>query len=260
MKIPIYYLDAFTQDLFSGNPAAVIFSDIDDSNLMQKIAAENNLSETAFIKNKNNKFTIRWFAPSCEIDLCGHATLASAYVYFKHINPHATSFELDSKKHKNLKVTKKNDLLFLDFPVDKLNKKNNFDEIEKIIGIRPDSIYKGRDDYLVILNGQKYIEALNPNFTQLKNLDSRGLIASAEGNDCDFVSRCFFPRTGVDEDPVTGSAHTSLVAYWTGVTNKKIFFAKQLSSRGGELRCELKDERVLIGGKVVEYMQGFITI
>jgi PhzF family phenazine biosynthesis protein len=227
---------------------------------MQKIAAENNLSETAFIKNKNNKFTIRWFAPSCEIDLCGHATLASAYVYFKYINPHVTSFELDSNKHKNLKVTKKNDLLFLDFPVDKLNEKNNFNEIEKILGTKPNSIYRGRDDYLVILKAQKHIEALKPNFTQLKNLDSRGLIVSAEGKDCDFVSRCFFPRTGVDEDPVTGSAHTSLVAYWARVTNKKIFFAKQLSSRGGELCCELKDERVLIGGKVVEYMQGLITI
>lgn len=260
MKIPIYYLDAFTEELFSGNPAAVIFSDIEDSKLMQLIAAENNLSETAFINNSNNKYSIRWFAPGCEIDLCGHATLASAYVYFQYINPGATIFEVNSIKHKNLKVTKDEDLLYLDFPVDKLIEQNNYDEIEEMIGVRPMYICKGRDDYLAILKSQINVENLNPDFMKLKYLDSRGLIVSSQGSDCDFVSRCFFPRTGVDEDPVTGSAHTSLTAYWSKVLDKNILNAKQLSVRGGKLSCELKDNRVLIGGKVVEYMQGFISI
>lgn len=260
MKIPIYYLDAFTEELFSGNPAAVIFSDIEDSKLMQQIATENNLSETAFINNSDNKYSIRWFAPSCEIDLCGHATLASAYVYFQYINSGATTFEVNSIKHKNLTVTKGKDLLFLNFPVDKLIEQNNYDEIEEMIGVRPIYICKGRDDYLAILKSQTNVENLDPDFMKLKHLDSRGLIVSAEGNDCDFVSRCFFPRTGVDEDPVTGSAHTSLTAYWSKVLDKKTLNAKQLSVRGGKLSCELKDQRVLIGGKVVEYMQGFISI
>jgi len=260
MKIPIYYLDAFTDQLFSGNPAAVIFSDIDDSKLMQQIAAENNLSETAFISNSDDSYSIRWFAPSCEIDLCGHATLASAYVYFKYINTQATTFEVNSTMHKNLKVTKDNDLLFLDFPVDKLIEHNNFNQIETLIGVRPNFIFKGRDDYLVILNSQTNVEALNPDFAQLKHLDSRGLIVSAPGNDSDFVSRCFFPRTGVDEDPVTGSAHTSLIPFWAKVLNKKKLYAKQLSSRQGELYCYLSNDRVYIGGKVVEYMKGHIKI
>ena len=260
MKIPIYYLDAFTEELFSGNPAAVIFSDIEDSKLMQQIATENNLSETAFINNSDNKYSIRWFAPGCEIDLCGHATLASAYVYFQYINSGATTFEVNSIKHKNLTVTKDKDLLYLNFPADKLIEQNNYDEIEEMIGVRPIYICKGRDDYLAILKSQINVENLNPDFMKLKHLDSRGLIVSAQGNDCDFVSRCFFPRTGVDEDPVTGSAHTSLTAYWSKVLDKNILNAKQLSVRGGKLSCELKDQRVLIGGKVVEYMQGFISI
>lgn len=260
MKIPIYYLDAFTEELFSGNPAAVIFSDIEDPKLMQQIATENNLSETAFINNSDNKYSIRWFAPGCEIDLCGHATLASAYVYFQYINSDATVFEVNSIKHKNLIVTKDKDMLFLNFPVDKLIEQDNYDEIEEMIGVRPAYICKGRDDYLAILKSQSNVENLDPDFMKLKHLDSRGLIVSAQGNDCDFVSRCFFPRTGVDEDPVTGSAHTSLTAYWTKVLDKNILDAKQLSVRGGKLSCEQKDKRVLIGGKVVEYMQGFISI
>ena len=226
MKIPIYYLDAFTDELFSGNPAAVIFSDIDDSTLMQNIAAENNLSETAFIKKNNDSYFIRWFAPKCEIDLCGHATLASAYVYFKYIDTNSSKFVVNSKKYKNLCVTKESNLLFIDFPADNLVIQNNFDAIEKMIGIRPLEIFKGRDDYLVILDSQKTIENLCPDFTKLKHLNSRGLIVTSVGNDCDFVSRCFFPKTGVNEDPVTGSAHTSLVPYWAKIQRKKTLLAK----------------------------------
>ena len=145
MKIPIYYLDAFTEELFSGNPAAVIFSDIEDSKLMQQIATENNLSETAFINNSDNKYSIRWFAPGCEIDLCGHATLASAYVYFQYINSGATTFEVNSIKHKNLIVSQRQRFIISKLPSRQINRtKNNYDEIEEMIGVRPKYICKGK--------------------------------------------------------------------------------------------------------------------
>ena len=260
MKIPVYYVDAFTKKLFSGNPAAVIFSnDIDDEYLMQNIAAENNLSETAFIRKEKNSFHIRWFAPSCEIDLCGHATLASAYIYFKYIEPRSTSFIVESRKNGTLRVFKKNDLLFLDFPKDNI-KKDEIKVLDKIINKEILEVFKGRDDILAILNKEEDVANLNINFEKLKQLSARGLIVSAEGQNCDFVSRCFFPATGVDEDPVTGSAHTTLTPYWSEKLNKSKLFAKQISSRGGELTCEIHENRVYIGGNAVEYMCGDIKI
>lgn len=260
MKIPVYYVDAFTKKLFSGNPAAVIFSnDIDDVNLMQNIAAENNLSETAFISKEKNAFHIRWFAPSCEIDLCGHATLASAYIYFKYIEPAATSFIVESRKNGSLRVFKKNDLLFLDFPKDNI-KKEEIKVLDKIINQEILEVFKGRDDFLAILNKEEDVANLNINFEKLKQLSARGLIVSAKGQNCDFVSRCFFPATGVNEDPVTGSAHTTLTPYWSERLNKSKLIAKQISSRGGELTCEIHENRVYIGGNAIEYMCGDINI
>jgi PhzF family phenazine biosynthesis protein len=260
MKIPVYYVDAFTKKLFSGNPAAVIFSnDIDDEYLMQNIAAENNLSETAFIRKEKNGFHIRWFAPSCEIDLCGHATLASAYIYFKYIEPTATSFIVESKKNGTLGVFKKNDLLFLDFPKDNIVK-DEIKDLDKIINQKILEVFRGRDDILVILNKEEDVANLNINFEMLIQLSTRGLIVSAEGKNCDFVSRSFFPATGVNEDPVTGSAHTTLTPYWSEKLNKSNLIAKQISSRGGELICEIHENRVYIGGNAVEYMCGDITI
>jgi len=260
MKIPVYYVDAFTKKLFSGNPAAVIFSnDIDDEYLMQNIAAENNLSETAFIRKEKNAFHIRWFAPSCEIDLCGHATLASAYIYFKYIEPTATSFIVESRKNGILRVFKKSDLLFLDFPKDNI-KKEEIKVLDKIINQEILEVFKGRDDFLAILNKEEDVANLNINFEKLKQLSTRGLIVSAEGQNCDFVSRCFFPATGVDEDPVTGSAHTTLAPYWSEKLNKSELIAKQISSRSGELTCEIHENRVYIGGNAVEYMCGDIKI
>jgi PhzF family phenazine biosynthesis protein len=260
MNIPVYYVDAFTSKLFSGNPAAVIFSnDIDDENLMQNIAAENNLSETAFIREEQDTFHIRWFAPSCEIDLCGHATLASAYIFFKHIEPTATSFIVQSRKNGTLRVFKKNDLLFLDFPKDNLLK-DEIKDIDKIINKEILEVFSGRDDILAIVKNEEDVANLNVNFERLKQLSARGLIVSAKGENCDFVSRSFFPATGVDEDPVTGSAHTSLIPYWSAKLNKSILNAKQISSRGGELWCEINENRVYIGGNAVEYMCGVIKI
>ena len=260
MKIPIYYVDAFADKLFSGNPAAVIFSDINDSVLMQKIARENNLSETAFIKKESGEYFIRWFAPSCEIDLCGHATLASAFVYFNFINKLADEFIVNSKVNGRLKVNATGDLLLLDFPKDTLMNCSMHKEVHDVLGVTPIELYEGRDDILAILDSAVLVKELKPDFSLLKKINKRGLIISAAGDDCDFVSRCFFPSTGVDEDPVTGSAHTPLTPYWSKKLGKKKLYAKQSSERGGVLYCEEKSSRVIIGGKAVMYMQGSIYL
>ena len=260
MQIPIYYIDAFTDKLFSGNPAAVVFSDIDDAQLMQNIAAENNLSETAFIREEDGKYFIRWFAPSCEIDLCGHATIASAFVFFKYINSEASIFEVNSTKHGILKVSKEDELLFLDFPKDEIIFYENNDFLDGIINFKPTEVYKGRDDFLAILDSEDSIKNLEINFEMLKQIDSRGLIVSAKGTKYDFVSRCFFPDAGVNEDPVTGSAHTTLTPYWSKKLNKNKLHAFQLSKRGGVLFCEEKGDRVIIGGKAIQYLEGKITL
>ena len=260
MSIPIYYVDAFTDKLFSGNPAAVIFSQIKDEQLMQKIAAENNLSETAFIREENGVFYIRWFAPLCEIDLCGHATLASAYIFFKYIKPESSMFEVQSQKNGILKVTKKNNLLVLDFPKDSLSKYNEFPPIEKIINTNPIELYKGRDDVLAIVECEDSVRNLDINFELLNKINARGLIVSARGTKSDFVSRFFAPSAGVNEDPVTGSAHTTLISYWSNKLGKTSMHAEQLSERGGVLYCEDNNDRVLIGGNAIEYLKGKINI
>ena len=260
MELDVYYVDAFTDKLFSGNPAAVIFSDINDTNLMQSIAAENNLSETAFINKKSGAYNIRWFAPSCEIDLCGHATLASAFVYFNFIEPSANNIRFLSLKNGFLDVNKKNNLLYLDFPKDKLAHVDNNLQIVNALKIEPLEIYKGRDDYLVILESEKDVANLNPDFLMFKHIDARGLIVSSTSKNYDFISRCFFPTTGVDEDPVTGSAHTTLIPYWSKKLNKKHLHAMQISKRGGELKCSDNGSRVSIGGNAVLYLRGKIFI
>ena len=260
MSTPIYYVDAFTDKLFSGNPAAVIFSQIKDEQLMQKIAAENNLSETAFIREENGIFYIRWFAPLCEIDLCGHATLASAFIFFKYIKPESSVFEVHSQKNGILKVTKKNNLLVLDFPKDSLSKYNEFSSIEEIININPIELYKGRDDVLAIVESEDSVRSLDINFELLNKINARGLIVSARGTKSDFVSRFFAPSAGVNEDPVTGSAHTTLIPYWSKKLGKTSMHAEQLSERGGVLYCEDKNDRVLIGGNAIEYLKGEINI
>ena len=260
MGVPIYYVDAFTDQLFSGNPAAVIFSQLNNEELMQSIAAENNLSETAFLREENGVYHIRWFAPLCEIDLCGHATLASAFIYFKYIDTKRTEFEVNSLKNGVLRILKKDDLLVLDFPKDSLSKCDDGEYIKEIINSNFIELYKGRDDLLVIVESEEVVKNLNINFQLLNNISERGLIVSARGKDSDFVSRFFAPSAGVNEDPVTGSAHTTLVPYWSQKLNKTLLTAKQLSDRGGVLFCEDKGDRVFIGGKAVEYMKGEINI
>jgi PhzF family phenazine biosynthesis protein len=259
MKYKYYQVDAFTNQPFEGNPAGVIFANIEDEQLMQKIAFENNLSETAFISKTNNEYYIRWFAPLCEVNLCGHATLASAYVFFNFIDKDATEFCLNSKSGV-LKVTKKNNKYFLDFPKDELKPYGDYDLVEKVVGKRPIDLYHGRDDILAIYDIEADIHEIIPNFNLLADISSRGLIVSAQSKEYDFISRCFFPGAGVNEDPVTGSAHTTLIPYWSKVLNKTKMLAKQVSQRGGILHCDISGDRVIIGGEAVLFLIGEIDL
>ena len=257
----MYQVDAFTDKLFSGNPAAVVIlvSPLQDD-VMQSIAAENNLSETAFVSIYESPVSIRWFTPSIEVDLCGHATLASARILFEYYADLAgEEINFDSKSG-NLKITKFDRGLCLNFPADYPAEAESDSLFFEILGIKPLKLLRGKDDYLAIFKSQKQIEEMKPKFSLLKKVDARGLVISAPGDDVDFVSRCFFPSTGVLEDPVTGSAHTSLIPYWSKRLNKTKLIANQLSQRGGILYCENMDERVLIGGNSVLYLKGEIFI
>ena len=259
MKIETYKVDAFTEKLFAGNPAAVcILKDWISDELMQNIAAENNLSETAFVVPEKHSYQIRWFTPTVEVDLCGHATLASAFILFEFFEKDKDSIDFYSPRSGELKVFKEGGKLFLDFPMDTLVMDKNFEEIEKAIGSIPLEIYKGKADYIAVLKGQKDIEKLEPNLPEISKLKARGLIVTARGEAVDFVSRFFGPQSGVDEDPVTGSAHTSLIPLWSKKLGKDALTAAQLSKRGGALECRNKGERCFIGGNVTLFLKGEI--
>jgi len=261
MIIPIYQIDAFTDRLFSGNPAAVCPLDFWPSNeVLQNIAAENNLSETAFFKKRDNLFEIRWFTPLAEVELCGHATLATAHVLFNHLKFKGDHLIFESRYSGILKVSKKGEYLTLDFPADRIEPTLPPDHLFESIGSKPSEIWKGLTDYLLYYPSQEDIEEINPDFGLLKKVEARGIIITAPGYDCDFVSRFFAPFVGVNEDPVTGSAHTSLIPFWAHRLNQLKFEARQLSARGGFLKCQLAGDRVLISGKACTYMIGSITL
>ena len=257
MKLEVYYVDAFTSEMFSGNPAAVIFSELNDKALMQQIAAENNLSETAFVNLENN--SIRWFSPACEVNLCGHATLASAYVFFNFLNNDAESIALNSASGE-LKVYKQENFLQLDFPKDNFKEVDMIEAVENATGVRPLETYFGDINLFAVFDNEDVVSNMTPNFNVVSKLDGQGLIISSVSNQYDFVSRYFCPKYGINEDPVTGSAHTTLIPYWSEKLNKISLTAKQVSKRGGELFCENTDNRVLIGGNAVLYMKGVIEI
>ena len=261
MKLKMYQVDAFANKLFSGNPAAVVIleSPLKDD-VMQSIAAENNLSETAFVSINENRFSIRWFTPSTEVDLCGHATLASARILFEYY-PSLSGEEINfDSKSGNLKVTKGIGGLCLNFPADYPIEAESSSLFFEILGIEPLKLLRGKDDYLAVFRNQQQVEEIQPKFYLLKTLDARGLVISAPGDEVDFVSRCFYPEAGIEEDPVTGSAHTMLTPYWATQLNKNELDAHQLSKRGGKLNCSLANERVLISGDSVIYFEGTISI
>lgn len=260
-SIEIFQVDAFTDHLFGGNPAAVcILKEWPENVLLQSVAAENNLAETAFIIQRNNHFEIRWFTPTIEVELCGHATLAAAFVIFNQMHYHKDEIIFKTVEDLMLRVSKEEDLLMLNFPVDAYTSCEAMPEIIQGIGRVPLETYKSRLFYLALLKDEEEVLKISPDLSAIASLDRTGLIASAPGKDVDFVSRSFAPQSGIDEDPVTGSAHTLLVPYWSRRLNRKNLVAKQISKRGGTLYCTDHGSRILIRGKARLYLKGEIFI
>ena len=259
MEIPIYQIDALTSSVFSGNPAAVCPLDewLPDGTL-QAIAAENNLAATAYFVNNGRGFHLRWFTPVCEVDLCGHATLASAHVLFHELNEPGDTLRFETKSGE-LIVRRSSDQLTLDFPARAPRKIEADPGLAPALGGNPLEILAARD-YLVRYRTAEEVRALRPNMEALKRIDRFAFIATAPGTDCDFVSRFFAPAKGVPEDPVTGSAHCTLVPYWSEQLGKTRLAARQISSRGGELFCQLKGDRVEMAGQAVLFLRGRIQI
>lgn len=261
MKIPMFQVDAFNNTLFKGNPAAVcVLSEWLPEETMQKIGLENNLSETAFVVKEHEQYTIRWFTPTVEVDLCGHATLAAAFVLFTFYETDASQLSFQSRRRGVLKVDKVEDTLCLDFPVDHPAAGNFPEGLASALGGSPLQCLQGSTDYLVIYKTETEIRNLQPDFAALRSLKARGIIVSAPGDEVDFVSRFFAPGSGIDEDPVTGSAHTMLTPYWAAKLGKNNMLAKQVSAREGLLSVALEGERVKIAGNAVLYLKGEIFI
>ncbi len=257
MILKMYQVDAFTKQLFGGNPAAVCILEnwLSDS-LMQSIAAENNLAETAFAVKNGEQYDIRWFTPAVEVDLCGHATLATAHVLFNHMGYSGSAITFFSNRSGELRVTQEGDLLTLDFPVDEYTLVPTPVFLAEGLGKMPLETYRGKTDYMAVYSSQREIAELVPDFVTLNRLDGRGVIVTAPGDDCDFVSRFFAPQSGINEDPVTGSAHTTLTPYWAEQLEKTTLTAIQISERQGHLACALKGNRVAIGGHAVTFLSG----
>jgi PhzF family phenazine biosynthesis protein len=220
MKLKIYQIDAFAEKIFSGNPAAVCpLEKWLPDDVLQKIAMENNLAETAYFVKQGDRYEIRWFTPSVEVDLCGHATLATAYVLYNYENHTTNEIEFHSPRSGKLTVNKQGDLLTLNFPTDKLEKINLSEDLKKGFDHQPLEVFKGKTDYMFVFKNEEQIQNLQPDFSELSKWNVRGVIVTAKGDHTDFVSRFFAPQSGIDEDPVTGSAHTTLTPYWSGQLN-----------------------------------------
>lgn len=266
-SLPIYQVDAFTNTLFGGNPAAVMPLDswLPDS-LLQSIARENNLSETAFLvplpDSDPADFHIRWFTPSVEVPLCGHATLASAWVLFNRLNWPGETARFHSKSGPLAVTRRADDWLELDFPNLPFEQSSTPSLISETLPGAPfEAFYVPSDtNYMVVLGSEDEVRNARPDSRKLTALGNQGLIVTAPGSDCDFVSRYFAPGAGIDEDPVTGSIHSVLVPYWAEKLGKTKLHARQLSARGGELRCELRGQRVAIAGQAAFYMEGSVLL
>ena len=266
MRIPLYQIDAFVADgPFTGNPAAVCPLDAWlPEHVMQAIAAENNLSETAFFVPEDDGYRLRWFTPTVEVDLCGHATLASAYVVFRWLQPEGSTVTFHTEKAGTLTVARDGDLLALDFPSRPPTPCAVPEGLAAALGKPPAAVLAARD-YLAVYDDAADVAGLTPDFAAVAALDRFAVIATAPGTgpgtgDIDFVSRFFAPARGVDEDPVTGSAHCTLIPYWAGRLGKDRLAARQLSRRGGALTCALAGDRVRIAGRALPYLEGMITI
>ena len=260
MRILIYHVDTFTGEIFGGNPAAVCpLTEWLDDKIMQNIAAENNLSETAFFVPHDEYFEIRWFTPVTEVDLCGHATLATAHVLYRHLHYRHEVIRFTTHYRGDLSVSRNDDLIVLNFPASDPQPVPYPEALSKALGQRPAELYKTRD-FLAVYNKEEEIAAITPDFRLLKTLGQAGIIITAPGKACDFVSRFFAPAYGIDEDPVTGSAHTTLIPYWASRLKKEELFALQISKRKGELYCGYTGDRVTIGGKAVTFLTGEINL
>jgi len=260
MKLPLYQVDAFTTRLFGGNPAAVVpIETWPRDDVMQAIAAENNLAETAFVIARPDVSPLRWFTPTVEVDLCGHATLASAHVLFRYHFPSLARLVFETKSGE-LSVTRDGELLALDFPARPARAIDVSDALAAALGARPREALRAPRDLLAVLDTEAQVRAFHPDFSRIAALDATGLIVTAPGDEVDFVSRFFAPKAGIPEDPATGSSHCTLAPYWAARLGRNKLTARQLSARGGEMRCELRGERVLIAGATVEYLRGEIAV
>ena len=259
-KLTFYQVDAFASSLFTGNPAAICPLDnwlADDR--MQAIAEENNLSETAFFVPNNNGYQIRWFTPNEEVDLCGHATLASAYIIFEKLEYQESEIIFYSKSGE-LRVSRENNILKMDFPALSYQKINPSNELYEALNAKPIKIFKSKFDLLCIFENENEVEQANPNLSAIAALDYRGVIFTSHSTKHDVYSRCFYPGCSVPEDPVTGSAHCVIAPYWCEQLNKKRIHARQGLKRQGELICEVRGDRVLLFGNCYLYLEGKIHI
>lgn len=259
MQIPIYQIDAFTSKLFSGNPAAVCPLDFwPEDAILQAIAAENNLSETAFFVRDNSHYQIRWMTPASEVNLCGHATLASAFVIFNYLDKSAETVEFNSRSGR-LSAVREDDLIYLNFPSRKPLPARAPAILAEAVPLKASEVlFNGT--YMLVFDREEDVVRMKPAIRRFLEVDTHGVIITAKGNEVDFVSRFFAPDVGINEDPVTGSAHTLLIPYWSEKLMKTRLHALQVSGRGGELFCEYLGSRVKIGGKSVLYMKGSIEL
>lgn len=260
MELDIYQVDAFASEVFYGNPAAVVplYEWLSDD-LMQNIAMENNLSETAFFVRKGEYFELRWFTPEAEVDLCGHATLATAHVLYTALDydDPAVVFETQSGR---LFVDREGDVYSMDFPAWPVREIQVTERVTKAVGVRPSELFMGERDMMAVFENESDVRDMEPDFRLVSQLDGMGLICTAPGLDYDFISRTFVPEQGIPEDPVTGSAHCTLVPFWAGRSGKNDLRAYQASRRGGELNCRYLGDRVKIAGRAVTYMTGTVTL
>lgn len=262
MKLEIFQVDAFSNKTFGGNPAAVVPLEawLADKTMLQ-IAAENNLAETAFFVKEGEHYHIRWFTPEVEVNLCGHATLASAHVIFNERKLEDAFIPFHSNRSGQLGVEKHDEKLVLDFPSYPLEEIEHSDELAKAVGILPVKVFESQGNMVFLrVENEEEVRALKPDFHALLQLPYDEVIVTAPGETCDFASRMFAPRIGIPEDPVTGAIHCSLIPYWAKELGKDTLFARQVSKRGGELFCELAGDRVKIGGNATLYMKGEIYV